>query len=108
MRNCRYPLENDIKACARWQTQFLSYFETDRALKHVAYSHTRFLALMRDNPGQFLVPFYDIVLVWHPHIPRETTGDARDTSEFMRRFINHNEDADLKICVLSSFFVLDS
>jgi len=98
-KNYRNPLKYDIKAAARRQKQFLfnisrPYFDTDKALERGSYRYKRFLALMRDNPGKFLVPMYDIDLVWHAHILKDTAGYARDTKEFVGRFINHKEDDD--------------
>jgi len=98
-KNYKCPLNYDIKAAASRQKQFLHnisrpYFETEDALVRGAQRYKRFLALMRDNPGQFLVPKYDIDLLWHAHILRDTAGYARDTTDFVGRFINHKEDDD--------------
>lgn len=95
------PIHYDIFAAAKRQKQFLFnvsaiYFETEGALKRGVHRYKRFLSLMRDNPGQFFVPMYDIDLVWHAHILRDTIGYGRDTRLFVGRFIDHKEDDDRK------------
>ncbi len=93
------PLSYDLKAAAARQKQFVynvshEYFDDDEALKRGAKRYRQFLALMRDNPGVFAVPMYDIDLVWHAHMLRETERYAEDTRNFVGRFVNHKEDDD--------------
>ena len=93
------PLNYDLKAAAARQKQFLDnvaheYFDGDESLKRGAKRYRKFLALMRDNPGVFVVPMYDIDLVWHAHILRDTERYAQETRNFVGRFVNHKEDDD--------------
>ncbi len=93
------PLSYDLKAAVARQKQFLynvshSYFDADESLKRGATRYSQFLMLMRDNPGKFLVPMYDIDLVWHAHMLRDTKRYAEDTRNFVGQFVNHKEDDD--------------
>ncbi len=93
------PLRYDLKAAAARQKRFLfnvshMYFDGDESLKRGAKRYNQFLALLKDNPVVFLVPMYDIDLVWHAHILRDTNRYAEDTRRFVGRFVNHKEDDD--------------
>jgi len=93
------PIRYNIKAASRRQKQFLynishSYFDQDASLEKGVIRYKKFLTLMRDHPGTFMVPCYDIDLVWHAHILRDTGGYARNTKEFVGTFVNHKEDED--------------
>ncbi len=93
------PLRYNQKAAAARQKQFLfnvsdRYFDSDKSLKRGVKRYRQFLALIRDNPGIFVVPMYDIDLVWHAHILRDTRQYANDTRGFVGRFVNHKEDDD--------------
>ncbi len=93
------PIAYDLEAAAKRQKQFLynirsPYYEEDSSLIRGAERYKKFLELMRDNKGMFLVPMYDIDLVWHAHILRSSVAYARDCWKFVGRFINHTEDDD--------------
>lgn len=92
------PLSYDIVAAAARQETFCynistPYYQDDAALKRATERYVKFLSLMRDKPGNFLVPMYDIDLVWHAHIC-STRAYRRDCLSLVGRFIDHEEDDD--------------
>lgn len=88
-----------LEAAAARQKQFLynvsaDYFDKETSMYRGVERYKNFLTLMRENPGTFLVPMYDIDLVWHAHILRSTSAYASDCKQFVGRFIDHKEDSD--------------
>ncbi len=97
--NWTSPLRYDLIAAAGRQKQFLynvshRYFDDEASLRYGVQRYRQFLALMREHPNQFLVPMYDIDLVWHAHILRDTRSYVADTKRLVGRFVNHQEDDD--------------
>jgi hypothetical protein len=88
----------DIEAAAKRQKTFFfnvmtEYYERDTSLRNAVTRYVRFLTLMREHPNKFLVPMYDIDLVWHAHIA-STVAYERDCESFVGRFIDHQEGDD--------------
>jgi len=89
----------DLHSAARRQRQFLfnvssPYYESDAALKRGYERYGKFLELMKNHPHRFLVPLYDIDLVWHAHILMDTFKYAADTRRIVGKVVNHTEDDD--------------
>lgn len=49
---------------------------------------------MRKNPGVYLVPMYDIDLVWHSLILSGSVAYARVCDDLVGRFVEHDEEDD--------------
>ncbi len=54
-------------------------------------NYGRFLDLLRRHPGSFLVPTYQIDLIWHTHMLGSAAAYAADCSRLAGRFINHDD-----------------
>ena len=79
-------LQYDIAAAAERQRTFLwqvsgPNFNNDEFLRHGVDNYVRFLHLRRADPGQFIVPTYQIDLMWHTHMLLGTEKYLRGTQE---------------------------
>jgi Glycine-rich domain-containing protein-like len=97
-KHWKAPIEYDISGAACRQKTFLynvctEYYDRDESLEVAVDRYAKFMTLMRDNPGVFLVPMYDIDLVWHAHIA-STAAYRKDCLRNVGRFIGHEEDDD--------------
>lgn len=98
----RSALEFDMKAAALRQKEFFysvatPYYNSGHAIVRAVMRYERFLKLMKKNMGVFLVPLYDIDLVWHAHILNGSATYAHDTEAILRRFLEHEEDNDRSV-----------
>lgn len=85
----------DIIAAALRQKVFfyqvsLPHFTDGRFLKQALSRYKKYLLLKKKNPGAFLVPCYDIDLIWHSH-QLHPANYANDTTKLFQRVFNHDD-----------------
>ena len=85
----------DIVAASQRQQVFfyqvsLPHFQDPTFLKAAISRYAQYLQLQRGHPKQFLVPCYDMDIVWHTHQLNHTKYCA-DTQRILGRILNHDD-----------------
>ncbi|KAK3088698.1 hypothetical protein FSP39_022527 [Pinctada imbricata] len=68
----------------------LPHYKDKRFLKEAALRYRKYLYLKKLNPKEFLVPCYDIDLIWHTHQLNPQAYKA-DTERLLGRVLNHDD-----------------
>ncbi|KAK3585931.1 hypothetical protein CHS0354_038471 [Potamilus streckersoni] len=85
----------DIKKAASRQAIFyysvsLPHYRDQKFLMNSLLRYKKFLYLRQQNPEQFLVPCYDIDLVWHTH-QLYPLAYKKDTEDLFGQLFNHDD-----------------
>lgn len=88
-------LSYDIVAAAARQRVFLyqvslPHYTDYRFLKQAIVRYKKYLHLKQKNPATFLVPCYDIDLIWHSH-QLHPINYQKDTKKLFNRVFNHDD-----------------
>ncbi|OAE34691.1 hypothetical protein AXG93_4735s1070 [Marchantia polymorpha subsp. ruderalis] len=96
-------LSYDLVAAADRQRHFFyqvqrSWFKDDEFLQEAVQRYRAYLYMMQqalqsrkeDDPQVFLVPTFDIDLIWHTHMLHPSTY-ARETTNLMKRVLDHDD-----------------
>ncbi len=92
-------IEYDLKSACKRQSSFyyqvsLPHYKDPKFLEEALARYGRFVTLKKLNPEVFVVPTYDIDLMWHTH---QTSPLAyhHDTKNYLGKLLNHDDtDAD--------------
>ncbi|KAL3852091.1 hypothetical protein ACJMK2_015777 [Sinanodonta woodiana] len=87
----------DIKEASSRQSMFfysvsLPHYRDAKFLSNSLIRYKKFLYLRQQNPEQFLVPCYDIDLIWHTH-QLYPLAYKNDTESLFGRLFNHDDTA---------------
>ena len=88
-------LSYDLYAAAQRQRGFfyhvsLPHFYDSVFLKQALERYKKFVKLKRKNPGLFVVPMYDVDLIWHTH-QLHPEAYYRDTMAYLHNHLNHDD-----------------
>ena len=68
----------------------LPHYRDSKFLTTALIRYKKFLLLMKNNPTEFIVPCYDIDLMWHTH-QLENVAYRNDCMKLVGRLINHDD-----------------
>ena len=85
----------DIAAASERQKVFfyqvsLPHYRDPQFLKSAILRYQQYLLLQQQNPDQFLVPCYDMDIVWHTH-QIDHHAYVKDTEKLLGRILNHDD-----------------
>ena len=85
----------DIVAAAERQKVFfyqvsLPHYRDEDFLKSAIRRYHKYLLLQQQNPNEFLVPCYDMDIVWHTH-QIDHLAYVEDTLKILGRVLNHDD-----------------
>jgi hypothetical protein len=88
----------DLLAATQRQAKFyynvsLPHYRDERFLESSVRRYRKFLYLKRRHKDAYIVPCYDIDLVWHTHQVHPLTY-RKDTVEILGRMLNHDDTTD--------------
>ncbi|KAK9788004.1 hypothetical protein WJX73_010672 [Symbiochloris irregularis] len=69
----------------------LPQYRDGQFLQRAEQRYRAFLYLVKHHPGSFMVPTYDIDLMWHAHQANHAAY-AKDTSSYLGRLLNHEDE----------------
>lgn len=88
---CKYNLADAVSRQKVFFYQVsLPHFRDDNFLKTGYERYQKYLFLKRQNPGTFLVPCYDMDLIWHSH-QLSPSAYHRDTQAVLGRTLDHDD-----------------
>ena len=90
-----FYIKYDISNASKRQQEFyynvsLPHFGDKNFLTRAHERYKMFVSLKRDNPGAFVVPAYDIDLIWHTHQLRPLNY-IRDMQHFLGYVLEHDD-----------------
>ena len=85
----------DIVAASERQKVFfyqvsLPHYRDEEFLKSAIHRYHQYIFLQQQNPDQFLVPCYDMDIVWHTHQVDHYVY-IKDTQQLLGRILNHDD-----------------
>ena len=85
----------DIVAASERQKVFfyqvsLPHYRDPEFLKSAIHRYQQYLLLQQQNPDQFLVPCYDMDIVWHTH-QIDHHSYVKETEQLLGRILNHDD-----------------
>ncbi|XP_052807820.1 uncharacterized protein LOC128236760 [Mya arenaria] len=95
IENFESKLSYDIVLAAQRQASFyyqvsLPHYKDMIYLQHAIGRYKMFLNLRKQNPNNFLVPCYDIDLIWHTHM-KNPLAYKKDTERILGYLFNHDD-----------------
>ncbi|XP_062595714.1 uncharacterized protein LOC134257087 [Saccostrea cucullata] len=88
-------IQYDLEAAAERQQMFyyqvsLPHYTDEKFLQNAIKRYKQFLTLKRLNPESFVVPCYDVDLIWHSH-QVHPAGYKKDTETLLGKLFNHDD-----------------
>ncbi|XP_062595777.1 uncharacterized protein LOC134257152 [Saccostrea cucullata] len=88
-------IQYDLEAAAERQQMFyyqvsLPHYTDEKFLQNAITRYKQFLTLKRLNPESFVVPCYDVDLIWHSH-QVHPVGYKKDTETLLGKLFNHDD-----------------
>ena len=88
-------LQYDVLGASERQHHFyynvsLPHYLDDKFLQSAIERYQQFLALKKQNPDCFVVPMYDVDLVWHTHQLKHQIYE-KETTTVLGRILNHDD-----------------
>ena len=88
-------IEYDLEAAAGRQRLFyyqvsLPHYKDAKFIENAIKRYKQFLTLKRLHPDSFIVPCYDVDLIWHSH-QLHPAAYKKDTEAFLGKLFNHDD-----------------